>query len=230
MIFRIYDVVDLISGKVIKIGSTYQTLEKRWASKDYQRNVKYEICRLVLAREFEWPDADKEFGIILARVREQIRIGQQHLWRDETKDNRSNYEQPVSTLMKGFDWSVISIAGGIASSQKKANTGQDIEIGKRIGSIYGPRNADSGLMSRIGKIYGHINGMKNVENGQLAKLRTPEHQSFAGRAAAHARWNHSGFLDKCQRCSGSSEQKAAAQREASKKYRENKRESFDTLE
>lgn len=43
------------------------------------------------------------------------------------------------------------------------------ELGKRLGSIYGPINRDSGHASNMGKLYGPIQARKNVESGLCAK-------------------------------------------------------------
>jgi hypothetical protein len=56
---------------------------------------------------------------------------------------------------------------------------------KNMGRLGARTNTESGHMIRIhklgGRAQGLIQGQKNVENGLLASLRTPKHQSDAGR-------------------------------------------------
>jgi hypothetical protein len=54
---------------------------------------------------------------------------------------------------------------------------------------------------------GKVAGRRAVKSGQLARLRTPKHQSAAGRAANHKRWHvkRSAVNPKCELCKESSQ-------------------------
>jgi hypothetical protein len=62
MIFRIYNVIDLKTKKIVKIGSTIQSLKQR--ANRYPYNApSYKNYTLELRREFTYEDRD--FGILL---------------------------------------------------------------------------------------------------------------------------------------------------------------------
>lgn len=63
MICRIYDVVDLKTGEILMKGSTISPLSKRFSKSPYTE-PKHKNHKLFLSREWEWPDEDRDFGIL----------------------------------------------------------------------------------------------------------------------------------------------------------------------
>ena len=115
MICRIYDVVDVKTGEVVLKGSTIQSLQMR-SSKSPYRNTTYRNHKLYLSREWEWPDCDFDFGIILLRVREQFEISRDCLWLDQ---GGRNIQEPAKMIVFGFGGNrESSRLGGIIAMRK----------------------------------------------------------------------------------------------------------------
>lgn len=112
MICRIYDVVDLKTGEILMKGSTISPLSKRFSKSPYTE-PKHKNHKLFLSREWEWPDEDRDFGILLLRIREQFEISRDHLWQDQGGQNIS---EPAYLAVFGFgtDFAASSRGGIIA--------------------------------------------------------------------------------------------------------------------
>lgn len=165
MVFRIYNVVDQ-TGKIVKIGSTIRTLARRSTQNPYN-NKKYKNCRLTLRREFECDDRD--FGLILLRVREQFEISRAHLW-----EKGWNETEPVRDLLRNMCERTSSVLGGKISGRKNVENGHWFKItssgaGGKTGAG-GKANVLSGHIQKLGLKYGPIRGRKNVENGSITAL------------------------------------------------------------
>ena len=112
MICRIYDVVDIRTGEVLLKGSTIQSLSARSSDSPYNK-PRHANSRLFLSREWEWPDTDKDFGLLLLRVREQFEVSRDCLWLDQ---GGRNIQEPAKMAVFGFgcDCESSRIGGMIA--------------------------------------------------------------------------------------------------------------------
>ena len=180
MVFRIYKVIDE-SGKVVKIGSTIQTLQKRKRQEPYNKPT-YKSFKLICFREFECDD--REFGIILLRVREQFEISRAHLWADE---GGWNITEPIPVLLRGVEGSITGKIGGKIAGHMAVKSGRILEMSKagtaalaKTGFAVlraagekqqqGRKNRENGSIQKLGHIYGHTTGKANM----LKYVRSPE--------------------------------------------------------
>lgn len=98
MWLRNYSVISP-TGALLKMGSTITSLQQRARNNPY-KNPEYTGCVLRLDREDQWPDEDRDFGILFLRVREQIAISKAHLWRNE---GGRNSDEPVLRNVYGIE-------------------------------------------------------------------------------------------------------------------------------
>lgn len=210
---RIYHVVNKTTGEVIKVGSTIHTISKRQSNHDYRKN--YKDCILIEAyaiqsSELDWYEPKNPYCPFVWHLfaSEHMEILRCNTFR---KGKGSNQQSPLDQKFFGLDGYVCGLAGGL--NQKKEDKARG---GHTQGLIQGKKNVESGLWARVVSLGGQASGRSkspakqaanakngerfgnwSIESGHLASLRTPEHQSKAGRAggkkggpaANHLRWH-----------------------------------------
>jgi len=227
MIGLIYHVVDKTTNEVVKVGSTIQTLKRRWVDYDknkFNNHFLREIKRLE-SNELDWYEKGNPHCPFLWHLiaSEHLEILKQSTWR---KGKLSNQVSPIDQKYFGFLDAHLETAklGGLNQSKEDKARG-----GYKQGPIQGPQNVKSGLWAKVISLGGIASGKSkskakqaanekngkrfgkwSVESGHLASLRTPEHQSKAGReggkkggvAANHLRWhtNRNIVNPKCKLC------------------------------
>jgi len=197
MIGRIYHIVDKITGAVIKVGSTIQTLKQRFAYKDYQeRYLNHDIKEV---RIIESSDSDVYepknpycpflWHLVAAEHMEILKIGTYRT------GSLSNKRSPLDQKYFGFDGAVSGQIGGVIggkiagkiSGRKHVESGHlaslrttehQIAAGKRAGEVSvrnktGIHNPDFDHVSA-----GRLGGLKHVESGHLQRV-----SSLGGKAS-----------------------------------------------
>lgn len=227
MIGLVYHVVDKTTGKVVKVGSTINTLKRRWVyynKEKFNNHFLKEIKRLV-SDDLDWYEKGNPHCPFLWHLiaSEHLEILHQGTWR---RGKLSNQVSPLDQKYFGFLDAHLSTARFGAMNQSIADKARG---GYTQGPIQGPQNVKSGLWARVVSLGGIASGKSkseakqkanakngkrfgkwSVESGHLADLRTPEHQSKAGRlggtkggpAANHLRWhvNRNIVNPKCLLC------------------------------
>lgn len=215
----IYHVVDKTTKEVVKVGSTIQTLARRWGG--YNKE-KYSNHLLVEVRSLESSDvdfydkADSSCPFLWHLfVIEQAEILRARTFRVGVL---SNQELPVEQKLRGFDGSEYGRIGNRCLPR-------DARV--RGGMTRGKQNSESGFMSALGKSIpydqrvknGSIGGQKRVESGFFSKehqkLVSPLGAKIGGQIRAksgdlpkiaslggHTRWhvNKNNFSLRCVHC------------------------------
>lgn len=210
----VYHVVDKTTGSVVKVGSTITTLACRW--KYYNKNkfsnhYLKEVHRIV-SSELDWYEKGNSRCPFLWHLiaSEHLEIIKQGTWK---KGKLSNQVSPLDQKYFGYCDAHLDTArmGALNQSREDKARGGYIQ-----GPIQGKKNLESGLWARVVSLGGRASGKSkslaklaanaknggrfgrwSVESGHLADLRTPEHQSRAGKAggrkggpaANHLRWH-----------------------------------------
>lgn len=168
----VYHVVQKDTGKVIKVGSTVQPLEKR--ARGYRK--KYSDCFLREAFAIESSTADDNwFGLagihqpkkafcpflwnlIIAEHLEMLRMGTYRI----VGEPRSNQQFPIYQKLDGFDGADACAIGGHISGpvngRKNVENGFLLSIaakGGRIGGLHKNRDNQARAARLTGKLYGH---------------------------------------------------------------------------
>lgn len=171
----VYKAISSDTGKIVKVGSTIKPLKNRSRAKCYKGYT------LVPIREDEYEDSN--FGLLHLRVRETIEISKNQTWHRDGLGGR-NILNPVNVWLSQLDYfemrSYAGTVGGKKTFELYGNPGTT-EGAKKGGRVSGLKNVESGWAKILGDTYGSARGKKEVENGHLASLRTPEHQSSAGK-------------------------------------------------
>lgn len=109
MIGIVYKAVDKNTGRLVKVGSTSKSLERRMCDKCYRD------CELIPIRTDEYEDSD--FGMLLLRTRELFEISKNHTWKDEGLSGR-NILNPVKVWISHLDdFEMRSYAGRIGGDK-----------------------------------------------------------------------------------------------------------------
>jgi hypothetical protein len=211
MIGRIYHVVDKITGEVVKVGSTTQTLERRFSYPDYRKkytNYFIREAKILESSEFDWYDADDPNCPFLWHLvaSEHMEILKQGTFK---KSRFSNRVSPLDQKYFGFDPFLYGAVGGHVSGKKNVESGhwatlRTPEIIMMGAKAAGALAARTGQINKI-KTYesclkgalnqstqdkargGYTQGKKNVESGHLNKAR---------KSALHSRWHTKGSTTK----------------------------------
>jgi len=185
MIGTVYGVKNLDTSKIEMVGSTVRSLGSRTAGyrrHEWFRNGKYELIA-IRAVEHE----DEEFFPIYLKAVENCEIARNHTWKDEGGRNQmAPLVQWMGSPMLESEKGKIGGKIGIRKMTKEIRS----QAGKLGGKVSGKRASVTGQIQRAGVLGRKKNmengqpvrlGKYNIESGHLARLRTPEHQSRAGR-------------------------------------------------
>lgn len=153
IIGRIYYVVNKTTNRVVKVGSTIRTLEKRWSF--YPKNYSNHFLRLakeITSSDFDWYDPQNSdcpflWHLVAAEHLEAVKMG------TFNSGPLSNKISPLVQKYIGFDGSSFARAGGEAGGTKA----RDNKLG-----IHSPA-FDHVPGARKG-------GLKNVESGHLQSV------------------------------------------------------------
>lgn len=201
MIGIIYHVVEKDTNRAIKVGSTIQSLEKRWRTYDksrYSNHFLKEIKRIE-SGDLDAYDLKDSFCLFLWHL-----VASEHLEAvaQDTfqKGPLSNQFSPLVQKYIGFDaWEGSRLAG---------NAGNKIVVENKLGFLSpsfdrtsaarmgGRKSVDSGHLRRIsslgGKVSGKIQGKKNVESGWIKKVQKTGlglGGKIGGPKGMHIRWH-----------------------------------------
>lgn len=199
IIGRIYHVVDKTTGEVVKVGSTIQTLAKRFGTGYKRKHSNHFLreVRIIQSGDFDWYKKGDSYCPFLWHLvtAEHIEMLAMDTFR---KGPLSNQESPLDQKFRGFDGSEYGRIGALATSR---------ETRVRGGITTGQRNAASGYMSKLGKnpLYrethvqnGRIAGRKRVESGFFSS----EHQSKVGRISGKISGRKNAESGHCARIAG----------------------------
>lgn len=196
---RIYHVVDKTTNEVVKVGSTIQTLVKRWCcynKKKYSNHFLKEV-RIIESSELDWYEPKNPFCPFVWHL-----VAAEHmeiLNRGTLKLNKlSNQRSPLDQKFFGLDGFVSGKVGGriggiISGRNSKDNKlgffapGMNVKGGQIQGPIQGAKNAAiPGRMASMGRIGGRktlegkkgifapenlgLGGRTNAQSGHLARI------------------------------------------------------------
>lgn len=204
---KIYHIIDKTTGEIIKVGSTIRTIEQRFRQSDYQKRYKNHFIKevkLINSSKLDWYDPKDSYcpflwHLVAAEHLEMLRVN------TFRKSKLSNLFSPLDQkFFSRFGVSHLSSIGGQIGGRSHVLSGHLKSISSKGGKAGGSRNGHinglalvkakrglfkPGIASKGGKIGGPICGRIAAESGQLAKLRTFEHQSKAGKSVNHNRWH-----------------------------------------
>jgi hypothetical protein len=204
---RIYHVIDKSTGNVIKVGSTTRRLDQRFNQTDYKKKYRNHFLvevKIIKSDDSDWYDpkiSDCPFLWHLAASEhmEMMRVGTYR------SGPLSNFFSPIDQkYFSRFGLSELSSMGGKIGGSSNVRSGHLKSISSKGGLSGGFSNGHinglalakahkgvcaPGIAAKGGRIGGPKAGKMAVESGQLEGLRTPEHQSKAGRSANHNRWH-----------------------------------------
>jgi hypothetical protein len=112
---RIYHVVDKATGEIVKVGSTIQTLEKRFRGKDYQKKYQNHFLREVRclkSSDIDWFQPKNllcpfMWHLVAAEELEIVRVG------TFRKSRLSNQMSPLKQKLSGLGGEYGSVGGRI---------------------------------------------------------------------------------------------------------------------
>jgi hypothetical protein len=216
---KIYHVVDVATGRVIKVGSTIREVAQRFAQSDYKN--RYTNHSIVEVKRFEsseqdWYDSRDAYcpflwHLVAAEHMEIVRQGTFGIGLSNRLSplvQKFNSKLGLSELsseggklggkehVRSGHLRAISSKGGRSRTQEsKRRNGLQLLLNKR--GVFAP-----GIAAQGGRVGGPKAGRLAVESGQLAGLRTFEHQSSASKSANHNRWhvNRNIVNPKCLLC------------------------------
>lgn len=196
IIGRIYHVVDKTTREVVKVGSTTQTLERRFSYPDYQKKYTNHFLReakILQSSELDWYDENDPNCPFLWHLvaSEHLEILRQGTFR---KSKFSNQVSPLDQKYFGFDPFLYGAVGGQIAGKNNVKSGhwatlRTPEIIMMGAKAAGALAAKTGQINKI-KTYesclkgalnqkkedkargGVTQGKKNVDSGRLAKVRT----------------------------------------------------------
>ena len=196
---RVYHVVDKTTGEVVKVGSTTQTLKKRFSGQNYKgkyvNHFLVEVHRIE-SSEYDQYEKGNPFCPFLWHL-----IASEHLEilraRTLRKGVMSNHQSPLDQKFFGFDGSLYGRAGNDALTK---------EMRSRGGKTTGKRNADSGFMASLGRNTSHEvrvrnsskGGRKRVESGFFSR----EHQMNIARSGGLVSGRNNANSGHCARIAG----------------------------
>jgi len=218
----LYHVVDKLTGKTVKVGSTITSLSVRWKSynkKKFSNHFLKEVRRIE-SSEFDVYESKNPRCPFLWHLvaMEHLEILKQDTFK---KGKFSNQLSPLDQKYFGFDGHSAAAAIG-AQNQSLEDKARG---GRTQGPIQGKKNLESGLWKRVVSLGGIASGKSkspakqkanaengkrfgrwSVESGHLSNLRTPEHQKEASLAGVHKRCHvNRGIKNpKCKFCQGQS--------------------------
>lgn len=178
----VYHVVDNNTNQVVKVGSTIQTLKRRFNRKDYRD--RYTHHRIIPARVINSSPEDEyqkgnpfcPFLWHLVAI-ETLEILKQNTFQ---KQRLSNWQIPLLQKLCGFDGVLVGSIGGKIGGRTNANSGHLDRIRTYEGSVRG--GIISGAMMKAKakppiikkgvspQESGHKQGLINAENGHLKRL------------------------------------------------------------
>lgn len=141
----VYQVKEKLTGKVVKIGSTVQTLKKRESG--YCRENKYFKLNYELVHFRTVEHDDPDFFMFYLRAVENLEIVRQHTWLEEGGLNQ-----------------VAPLAQLLFSAARHAEWGR---MGGKVASVTNKRR---GNLEAFYKAGGRAQGRINAANGHLKKL------------------------------------------------------------
>jgi hypothetical protein len=170
---RIYHVVDKTTGAVIKVGSTIQSLRKRFCGWDYQKKYKNHFLkevRILNSTDLDWYEPKNltcpfMWHLVAAETLEAIRMN------TFEKGSLSNQMCPLIQKLHGLGGDYGSLGGRI-SGPRNGRAAFENKIG-----IFAP-DFDRSAVSRMITPAKLAAKRKNLE-----KARTKEHQIIAATAA-----------------------------------------------
>jgi len=204
---KIYNVVDNITNKIVKVGSTIRKVEQRFNQSDYKNrftNHRIVEVKRIESTDLDWYDPRDAYcpflwHLVASEHNEILRVGTYRsgplsnllsplLQKYNSKFGLSEFSSIGGTkggrtnVASGHLRSISSKGGKSCDPSIKRKNGLNLLAQKR--GVFAPGVASSG-----GKAGGPKSGRIAVESGQLASLRTFEHQSNASKFANHNRWH-----------------------------------------
>lgn len=141
IIGRIYHVVDKATGEVIKVGSTIQTLSRRFSDSFYKKRYTNHfllLCKEIHSSDLDWYESGNPYCPFLWHLAasEHREILRANTFR---KGPLSNKRSPLDEKYFGFD--AVAASTCVTLDQMRLN-----------GATQGKRNVESGLLTRIGSL------------------------------------------------------------------------------
>lgn len=181
---RVYHIVDKTTGKVVKVGSTIRTLEKRFRETDYKKKYTNHFIResrVINSSEFDWYEKGNVSSPFLWHLvaAEHIEMLKMDTYR---KGKFSNKISPLDQKYFGFDGQIGGVIGGQISGRQNAESGHMSRLGKSISieerkrraSVSGKLNTENGNLAKALKVRwikrGPTGGKKNAESGHCARI------------------------------------------------------------
>jgi hypothetical protein len=219
---RIYHIVDKLTGRAIKVGSTTRRIEQRFGQSDYRKKYthhKIVEVKQIQSTDLDWYDPKDAYcpflwHLVASEHIEMLRVGSYRstplsnmisplLQKYRSKFGLSEFSSQGgrkggrSNVVSGHLRSISSKGGKSGDGVAKRRNGLDLLKQKR--GVFAP-----GIASLGGLIGGPKAGRIAVESGQLARLRTSEHQSIASKTANHNRWHVKRNIKnpECKLCQG----------------------------
>jgi hypothetical protein len=162
----VYGVKNLKTGKVEMVGSTINSLKERtlgYRELKWFREGAYELIPLRFVSE------DSDSFLVYLRAVENCEIARRGTWVEEGGRNKM---APLVQWIGSLE--LLSERGRLGG--KASTSGRKlVESGRwaAISALGRKKNQESGQPKRLGR--------QNADSGLLARLRTPAHQSKAGR-------------------------------------------------
>ncbi len=190
MIGRIYHVVDKSTNEVVKVGSTIQTLERRFLGADYKTKYTNHFlreARVLESSESDWYEKGNPYCPFLWHLvaAEHLEIIRQGTFKNEKLANRIS---PLVQKYSGLDGVIAGKFGGAVSGRKsvengsleKARNSPNAKKARKKLSEQGhmqwmrnlpqTKKAQSKNGRAMGLIHGPINGLKNAQSGHMSKI------------------------------------------------------------
>jgi hypothetical protein len=199
---RIYHVVDKTTGEVVKVGSTIQSLHRRFQGLDYQKKYTNHFLRLVKEIRSSDEDVYEKKNPYCPFLWHLVAAEHMEICRAKTykKTKFSNLVSPLAQKFRGLDGVIGGSIGGPLVGGSKRGRAWMSKLGKSISPEERARRARiSGLIAvSSGQIYemqkagwgkgGLVGGRRNAESGHCARIA--HLGGLAGGKIGSAKTNH----------------------------------------